>query len=100
MAVVLTLLLIAPVMSFLDHFAEDAIPKLYPHRPAAKVRYFSIQWYMFGGLLAQGGSTRWASFVRLACLYSTRTAGEFFMQQEERALAKTNLETGGGLFPT
>ncbi|KAF0288129.1 Glutamate receptor ionotropic, delta-2 [Amphibalanus amphitrite] len=54
-AVLLTLLLIAPVMSFLDHFAEHLIPKLYPHRPDAKVRYFSIQWYMFGGLLSQGG---------------------------------------------
>ena len=72
MAVVLTLLLIAPVMSFLNHFAEDAIPKLYPHRPAAKVRYFSIQWYMFGGLLAQGRPAGWSSFAGMACLYSTR----------------------------
>ena len=53
-AVLLTLLLIAPVMSFLDHFADEIIPKLYPHKPNAKVRYFSIQWYMFGGLLSQG----------------------------------------------
>ncbi|XP_037080970.1 glutamate receptor ionotropic, delta-1-like [Pollicipes pollicipes] len=67
-AVSVLLLVIAPVFSFLEHFEEDLIPKLYPHRPNAKVRYFSIQWYIFGGLLSQGGQvipTNMASRVLL-----------------------------------